>query len=89
MDDCSSMNVILNTEIYRAWVHGAAKRKVIDKFTLTMEDKRYLKIADEKQCIIRTVAKRSFNIDRWLLKLSFKDIIFIQNILKQIGIERQ
>jgi hypothetical protein len=35
------------------------------------------------------VAKRSFNIDRWLLKLSFKDIILLQNILKQIAIERQ
>jgi hypothetical protein len=36
------------------------------------------------------VAKRSFNIDRWLLKLSFKDIIIIlQNILKPIAIERQ
>jgi hypothetical protein len=46
MDDCSSMNVILNTEIYRAWAHGAAKRKVIDKFTLTLEDKRYLRVAD-------------------------------------------
>jgi hypothetical protein len=44
MDDCSSMNVILNTERNWAWAHGAAKRKAIDKFALTL--KRYLRVAD-------------------------------------------
>lgn len=83
------MSVILNTEIYRAWTSSAAKRKILQKFTYTYEDKRYLRIADQSQCIIKTSAKRTMSIDHWLLKVSFKDLILMMKILNQIGEERK
>ena len=83
------MNVILNTEIYRAWVKAPSKRKIIEKFTFTMEDKRHLRVADIKNCTIKTIAKRTMNIDRGFFKISFKDIMLMNKILQQIGEERK
>lgn len=82
------MSLIVNTEIYRAWVLGKSKRKIVEKFTYTMEDKRYLRVADEKKCTLKTISKRAMNVDRGFLKLSFKDIILLRKILAQISNER-
>lgn len=40
------MTVILNTEIYRCLSNSNAKRKVVEKFTYNMTEKRYWKVAD-------------------------------------------
>ncbi len=40
------MSLILNTEIYRGWTTSAAKRKILEKFTYTYEDRKYLRVAD-------------------------------------------
>jgi hypothetical protein len=85
MPAVASMNVILNTEIYRAWVKSPSKRKIIEKFTFTMEDRRHLRVADINNCTIRTIAKRTMNIDKGYLKISFKDILLMQKILQQIS----
>ena len=85
MAPVASMNVILNTEIYRGWARSPAKRKLIEKFTYTMEDKRHLRVADLNTATIRTIAKRTMNIDRAHLKLSSKDILLLQRILQHIG----
>jgi hypothetical protein len=83
------MNVILNTEIHRGWARSPARRKLMEKFTYTMEEKKHLRVADMNAGIIRSIAKRSMNIDRAHLKLSFKDIILMQRILGHIGEERK
>ena len=83
------MSAILNTEIYRAWTTSAAKRKIVEKFTFTFEDRRFLKVADEDQCIIKTSARRTMSIDHWLVKVSFKDIILMMTILSQVAEERK
>lgn len=57
----------------------------MEKFTYTMEEKRHLRVADMNLGTIRSIAKRSMNIDRAHLKLSFKDIILMQRILGHIG----
>ena len=89
MEAVTSMSAIINTEIHRSWTTSEAKRKIIDKFTFTYEDKRYLKVADEVECIIKTSAKRGISIDHWLVKVSFKDIILMLKILSQISEERK
>jgi hypothetical protein len=83
------MSVILNTEIYRGWARSTGQRKVMEKFTFTMEDRRQLRVADVSASTIRTIAKRTMNIDRAQLKLSFKDILLLQRILQQTAHERQ
>lgn len=88
MPAVGSMNVILNIEIYRGWVKSPAKRKIIEKFTFTMEEKRHLRVADINNSTIRTIAKRTMNIDKGYLKISFKDILLMQKILQQIAQER-
>lgn len=89
MEAVTTMSVILNTEIFRAWTTSAAKRKIIEKFTFTYEDKRFLRVADEHNSTIKTSAKRSMSIDRWSMKVSFKDIIIMMKILDQISEERK
>lgn len=85
MPPVASMNVVLNTQIYRAWVKSPSKRKIIEKFTFMMEDKRHLRVADINKCTIKTIAKRTMNFDKGFLKISFKDIMLMQKILQQIG----
>ena len=46
-------------------------------------------MADEDQCIIKTSARRGMSIDRWLVKVSFKDIILAMKILNQVSEERK
>ena len=65
------------------------KRKIIEKFTLTLEQKSHLRVADEEKGVLKTIAKRTFNIDKGFIKISFKDVILMQSILGQIGQERQ
>ena len=83
------MSAIFNTEVYRAWTTSAPKRKIVEKFTFTFEDRRFLKVADEDQCLIKTTAKRMMSIDHWLVKVSFKDIILMMSILSQVAEERK
>lgn len=54
-----------------------------------MEDKRHLRVADINNCTIKTIAKRTMNIDRGFFKISFKDIMLMNKILQQIGEERK
>jgi hypothetical protein len=83
------MNIILNTEVFRGSTKSNSKRKIIEKFTFTMNDERFFKVANEEKYLIKNISKRSMNIDRCYFKASFKDIIFMQNILNQILSERK
>ncbi len=47
MPDISNMTVILNTELYHCLAKSETKRKVIEKFTFNLIEKRYFKVADE------------------------------------------
>jgi hypothetical protein len=85
MPDVSNMTLILNTELYHCLAKSETKRKVIEKFSFNLIERRYLKVADEVNCIIKSIGKRALNIDKGFLKISFTDVIFMKNILSQIA----
>lgn len=65
------------------------KRQVIEKMTLNMIEKKYYKVANEANFTIKSMVNRKLNLDRGLFKISFTDVILMNEIMETIGSDRK
>lgn len=84
------MTILLNTEIFHCLASGSTnvKRQVMEKVTLNVIEKKYLKVANEKFHKIKPMNHRNINLDKGLLKFSFTDVFLLLDIFQHIGKER-
>ena len=61
------------------------KRQVIEKITLNMIEKKHYKVASEEKFTIKPMSQRKMNLDRGLFKISFTDVMLMNEILASIG----
>lgn len=94
LPEISYQTILLNTEVencLRAPETNTVfmKRQVIEKMTLNMIEKKYYKVANEANFTIKSMVNRKLNLDRGLFKISFTDVILMNEIMETIGSDRK
>lgn len=54
----------------------------MEKFTLNMNEKRYLKISDSDKILFKQALIRAFNLDKCFFKVSVIDLLLFKDILE-------
>ncbi len=60
----------------------------MDKFTLNMNEKRYIKVSNFEKISFKQSIDRTFNLDKCFFKVSVIDLLLVKDILEIMGIER-
>ena len=90
MPEISYMTILLNTEVENCLRSADSstilmKRQVIEKMTLNMIEKKHYKVASEQNFRIKPMSLRKLNLDRGLFKISFTDVILMNDIVQSIS----